>query len=389
MKKITAKHAASVFAVIVLTAALLAGCGASGTPQDGRAAPSESSGTKVNDILKRVMPAQMEDGAVKVAVVRNLTNSDHTRLFLSGCILEGTALGFQVDTFITDGDNARCQAVIAEVIEGDYDGIILSHGGGYTYDALLPAAAKGMKVVTFDSVPYKGGDIRNAILEGCTSTAQEDYMLAEQSLNSLVTYFSHAPVKVIRTWMGPDIPPMDMRAVVFDRFVAEGKIEEVSVIDPADYSDPRGGAEEALAAMLPDYPAGTVDAIWGSYDELAKGCLDALNAAGRDDIKIMSIDISDNNINMMLDNDDVWISTAAVDPKLIGIVNIRLLAAKFAGEDTPDTFNLDAQLIETSALDHSTNMSNIDRVVENWGREKGLFDHYPWMAELKALTYSY
>ena len=389
--KTATRRIISFFMVIITIAVLLVACSRKQT-QDNNADEPEVSVVRVSDILIRVMPDQMSDGVIRVAVVRNLTNSDHTRLFLSGCILEGIALGFEVDTFITDGDNARCQEIISQVIEDGYDGIILSHGeGGYTYNSLLPAVMKGIKVVTFDSVPYENGDFNNALLQGCTSTAQEDSALAELSLNSIIEYFDEAkqPIRVIRTWMGPDIPPMDRRKVVYDRFVAEGKIVEVAVVDPADYSDPRGGAGDALAALLPHFPLGTVDAIWGSYDELAKGCLDALNAAGRSDIKIMSIDISDNNIRLMLDNDDVWISTAAVDPRLIGIVNMRLLAAKFAGEATPDTFNFDAQLIETSLLNTSVNMSNIARVVENWGQENGLFDDYWWMDELKALTYTY
>ena len=142
-------------------------------------------------------------------------------------------------------------------------------------------------------------------------------------------------------------------------------------------------------SILPGLPAGSVDAIWGSYDELAKGCLDALNEVGRTDIKIMSIDISDNDMDLMRANKFTWLSTAAVDPKLIGIVNMRLLAMKFAGETTPDTFLLEAQLVETKVLDASVNMSNIAKVVEGWGNDEGIFDGFDWMNELKSITFKY
>ncbi len=350
------------------------------------AAPAGDSDA-VAALLKQYMPDQMADGQIKVAVIRNLAAGDHTQQFLEGCTSEGQALGFVVDTYVTDGDNAKCQETIAQVIQKDYDGIILSHGeAGYTYDSLLPAVEKGMKVVTFDSVPYKGGDVNNEILEGCTSTAQEDAKLAELSLGSIVSNFDEAkqPIKVIRAWMGPGIPPLDRRQAIYDKFVAEGKIEEVALVGPVDFSNARGGTQDALAAILPKFPEGTVDAIWGSYDELAKGCLQALNDAGRTDIKIMSIDISNDDINLMLQNPNVWVSTAAVDPKLIGIADMRLLAAKFAGEETPDTYNLDAQGVNTTQLDSSINMTNIVSVVDGWGQEKGVFDSYAWMAEIKA-----
>jgi len=343
------------------------------------------------EIQKRVMPDAVDlgDGVVRVAVIRNLAAGDHTQQFLAGAVEEGEALGFVVDTFVTDGDNARCQEAIATVIQQNYSGIILSHGeAGYTYDSLLPAVEKGMKVVTFDSVPYQGGDPSNPILTGVTSTAQEDVKLAELSLGHLVDYFPEdmQPIRVVRAWMGPGIPPLDRRQVVYDRLVDEGKIEELALVGAPDFSNVRGSTHDAFGAMLPRFPEGTIDAIWGSYDELAKGCLQALNDAGRTDVKLFSIDISNDNINLMQENDEVWLSTSAVDPKLIGLANMRLLAAKFAGESTPDEYNLDAQIVKTEFLNPSINMTNIHTIIPDWGRQEGVFDSYSWMAELKAAT---
>lgn len=381
--------------VLALTACSQGGTPTPASPSPAAAPPGQSSpaapaasapGGDVASLHQKYFPDQMADSQIKVAVVRNLAAGDHTQQFLEGCVSEGQALGFVVDTFVTDGDNVRCQETIAQVIQKDYDGLILSHGeGGYTYDSLLPAVEKGMKVVTFDSVPYKDGDVNGEILTGVTSTAQEDFKLAELSLSSIVSYFDPGkqPIKVIRAWMGPGVPPLDRRQTIYERYVAEGKIEEVALVGPVDSSNARGGTQDALAAILPRFPEGTVDAIWGSYDELAKGCLQALNDAGRTDIKIMSVDISNDDIGLMLKNPDVWVSTAAVDPKLIGISNMRLIAAKFAGEETPDTYNLDAQLVETEILNENINMTNIALVVDGWGSEEGVFDHYQWMKEIK------
>lgn len=344
------------------------------------------SSEEVDKLLKETFPDQMEDGKIKVAVIRNLAAGDHTQQFLDGAVSEGKSLGFIVDTFVTDGDNVKTQDTISQIAQQDYDGLILSHGeAGYTYNSLKPIVDKGMKVVTFDSVPYEDGDPSKPILEGVTSTAQEDTKLAELSLGSMVDTLdgNNKPLKVIRAWMGPGVPPLDKRQTIYEKFVAEGLIEEVALVGPVDGANARGGTQDALAAILPRYPEGEVDAIWGSYDELAKGCLQALNDAGRSDIKIFSIDISNDDINLMIENDDVWISTAAVDPKLIGISNMRLLAAKFAGEDTPDEYNLPAQLVKTSQLNKDINMTNIATVVDGWGEEKGMFDDYDWMEAIK------
>lgn len=344
------------------------------------------SNEEVDKLLKETFPEQMEDGKVKVAVIRNLAAGDHTQQYLDGAVSEGNSMGFIVDTFVTDGDNVKTQDTISQIAQQDYDGVILSHGeAGYTYNSLKPLVEKGMKVVTFDSVPNEDGDPSKPILEDVTSTAQEDEKLAELSLRSMVDTLGKdkKTLKVIRAWMGPGVPPLDKRQTIYDKFVADGLIEEVALVGPVDGANARGGTQDALAAILPRYQEGEVDAIWGSYDELAKGCLQALNDAGRKDIKIFSIDISNDDINLMLANKDVWISTAAVDPKLIGISNMRLIAAKFAGEDTPDEYNLPAKLVKTTDLNEDINMTNIANVVDGWGEEEGIFDTYDWMKKLK------
>ncbi|MDR2767477.1 MAG: substrate-binding domain-containing protein, partial [Treponema sp.] len=258
-------------ALLAILALVMMSCG-------GKSASAGSGNAELDGLLKKYFPDQMNDGVIKIAVVRNLAAGDHTQQFLEGCTSEGRALGFIVDTFVTDGDNAKCQETLAQVIQKDYDGLILSHGeAGYTYDSLKPAADKGMKISTFDSIPYLNGDPNGQILTGVTSTAQEDAKLAQLSLQSIVDNFdaSRQPLKVIRAWMGPGIPPLDRRQVIYDQFVREGKIVEVALVGPVDSANARGGTQDSLAALLPRFSAGTVDAIWGSYDELAKGCLQA------------------------------------------------------------------------------------------------------------------
>lgn len=344
-------------------------------------APSETASTDG-------IPAGLE--GKKVAVVRNLAAGDHTQQFLDGCVSEGTSFGFTVDTYVTDGDDAKTQEVVAQVISKGYDGIILSHGQlSYTYDMLKPARDAGMQVVTFDSMPFKDGNASGELLDNVTSTAQDDYALAELSLGFMMKEFEEKggqyPMKVLKTFMGPGIPPLDRRNEIYTQLEAEGKIQTLEVIAPSDTANVRGDMTNKTAAILPKYPEGSVDAIWGCYDELAKGVLQALNDAGRTDIPMYTIDISNDDIQLMLANGEVWRSTAAVDPKLIGIVNMRLLAMKFAGEETPDFYNLAAQNVETTQLNSDINMTNLVTVVPGWG-DASSFDSFnlEWMDALRA-----
>ena len=308
----------------------------------------------------------------KVAVVRNLAAGDHTQQFLDGCVSEGKKFGWTVDTFVTDGDDAKAQETVAQVIAKGYDGLIVSHGQlSYSYDMLKPARDKGMAVVTFDTMPFKGGDANGLLLDGVTSTAQNDQALAELSLGYMMKEFEAKggkyPMKVLKTFMGPGIPPLDRRNEIYAKLEDEGKIKTLEVIAPSDSANARGDMTNKTAAILPKYPEGSVDAIWGCYDELAKGVLQALNDAGRTDIPMYTIDVSNDDIQLMVKNPQVWKSTAAVDPKLIGIVDTRLLALKLLGAETPSYFDLNACNIETTQLSAETTMGDLGKIVDGWG----------------------
>lgn len=315
----------------------------------------------------------------KVAVIRNLTSDDHTKQFLQGCVSEGESFGYTVDTFISDGDDAKMQTLVEQAIQKNYDGLIISHGkADYSYDMLKPAVDKGMKVVTFDTVAEKDG----VQLEGITSTAQDDEKLAILSLDELAALGKDGqPAKVIKVWYGPGVPPLDKRNVIYQQMEKEGKIETVENIGPSNLQNTQGDVANGLAAVLPKYKEGEVDGIWGSWDELAKGALTALKDSNRTDIPMISIDVSNQDINLMREQPNVWRATAAVDPKLIGVVNMRLLAKKFAGEETPDTYNLEAKLIKAEILKEDTTMDSLKEIVDGWGVSDA-FDE-PWMQELR------
>lgn len=375
MKK---KLSVLLFAVMVVT--MITGCGGGNATSDNNAPDTDNSETTETSASTE----EGSDGALvgkKVAVVRNLANGDHTQQFLAGCVEEGEKMGMTVDTFVTDGDDAKCQETVAQVIPKGYDAIIVSHGQlSYSYNMLLPAVEKGMKVVTFDTMPFENGDENSKLLEGVTSTAQDDYALAELSLEQMMSDFmengGEYPIKVLKTFMGPGVPPLDRRNEIYTKLEEEGKIETVQVIAPSDSANVRGDMTTKTEAILPTIAEGSVDAIWGCYDELAKGVMQALNDANRKDIPMYTIDVSNDDIQLMVSNGDVWKSTAAVDPKLIGIVNMRLIALKLIGEDTPDYFNLPARNILTTQLTEGNTMEDLQNIIEGWGdatAPKGVF----------------
>lgn len=339
--------------------------------------PNNTQGQKIEGVPEAITG---NAGGMKIAVVRNLPSDDHTKQFLDGARSEGESFGFKVDTFIADNDDAKFQELVAQAIQKDYDGLIISHGKkDYSYDMLKPAIDKGLKVVTFDTVIEKDGKD----LETITTTFQDDFKLAELSLNEISALSSSGqPIKVIKLWFGPGVPPLDRRESIYKEFEKANKIQTLEVIGPSNFQDVQGDIAAKVSAILAKYPAGTVDAIWGSWDEMAKGAYKAINDNNRKDIKLISIDISNQDMNLMREPDSVWLSTAAVDPKLIGIVNMRLLAKKLAGEETPKAYDLEAKLVKKDQLKPDTNMTNLGDVIEGWGKSDAFNEK--WMDILRS-----
>ncbi len=368
------------FVVLLLA---LAACGGGGN--EPAADTSADTGAAEEAAAPAEEPAKLEGvpdifqgEQLEIAVIRNLPSDDHTKQFLDGARTEGESFGFKVDTFIADNDDAKFQELVAQAITKGYDGLIISHGkADYAYDMLKPAVDAGIKVVTFDTVIEKDGQT----LPEITRTFQDDFELARLSLGE-ITALTDGPEKVIKLWWGPGVPPLDRRETIYAPLEEAGEIETLEVIGPTNFQDVQGDIAAKVGAVLAKYPEGTVDAIWGSWDEMAKGAYTALKDAGRTDIALISIDVSNQDMNLMREEGSVWLSTAAVDPGLIGIVDMRLLAMEFAGEDTPQEYDLEARLVRASDLLPETNMLNLGDVIPGWG-ESDAFNQ-PWMDTLRA-----
>ena len=266
-------------------------------------------------------------GVIKIAVIRNLGSDDHTNQFLAGAKEEGEALGFKVDTFITNGEDAKFQDYATNVMNQDYDGVILSHGKDpYATDLVKQIVAKGKAVSVFDTA-------LSGTVDGVTATSQKDESLAEMSLGQMVKDFK-GRTKFIKLWVA-GFPPMERRQVIYKKVLQENPgMKELELIGAVS-ADVPGDTANKVGAALAKYPQGQVDAIWGSWDAFAQGAYKALQENGRTEIKLYGIDVSNQDLQLMQEPNSPWVCTAAVDPKLIGRINMRLVAKKLAGEPTP------------------------------------------------------
>ncbi|KIL46693.1 sugar ABC transporter substrate-binding protein [Jeotgalibacillus alimentarius] len=357
--------------MFVLMFAFVAGCG------NDEADEGSEDGGNANAADLEGVPEGLTDETKKIRVIRKIGGDDHTAQFLAGASGEGQSLGFDVDVFTANGDSARFLDAIAQAIDENVDGLIISHGDdAATLDAIKEAREKGIEVVTFDSI----ADLED--VDGVTMTSQDDEALATLALDQLVEDFNEE-ANIVYLWVD-GFPPMVRRNNIYteylDQYTGLNEVDRFGVAA----EDTTVQTQNAVSAMLNAHPEGEIDAIFATWDAFAIGAARAVKEAGRDEIKIYGIDVSNADLQIMQEENSSWAYTAAVDPKLIGAVNMRILAKKLAGEETPDTYDLEASLISQEELQASgepVNMESLQDLVPGWGETDAFMED--WMQTLK------
>lgn len=317
------------------------------------------------------------EGPIRIAVIRNLGSDDNTTQFVAGAVQQGKKLGFKVSTFLSNGDDARFQDFVNQAISQKYDGIILSQGRApYSTELIKKAIDAGIAVSIFDTA-VEGN------IPGVTVTQQDDNSLTQLSFGQLVNDFN-GKANIIKLWVA-GFPPMDRRQAAYQALLkANPGIVELESIGAVS-SDVQGDTANKVGAVLAKYPKGKIDAIWGTWDAFSQGAYKALQENGRNEIKLYSIDISNQDLQLMREANSPWKVSVAVDPKLIGATNIRLLAKKIAGEPTPETYDFKAAVIPQALLvsqPEAVNVTSLAKIIPGWGQTDDFIA--PWFATLEA-----
>ena len=333
------------------------------------------------------------DGPIRIAVIRNLGSDDNTTQFVAGAIQEGKKLGFKVSTFLSNGDDARFQDFVNQAISQKYDGIILSQGRDPYSTALVKKAVDaGIKVSVFDTAV-------NGEIPGVTVTQQDDASLTNLSFGQLAKDFN-GKANIVKLWVAgfppiwrpnmvtrgvPASPPMERRQAAYKELQKQyPEIKELESIGAVS-SDVQGDTANKVGAILAKYPKGKIDAIWGTWDAFSQGAYKALKENGRTEIKLYSIDISNQDLQLMREPGSPWKVSVAVDPKLIGATNVRLIANKIAGEATPATYDFKAAAIPQALLTAqpgAVNVASLGKIIPGWGQTEDFIA--PWFATLAA-----
>lgn len=339
---------------------LLTGCESSGTADSGTSTGEGGNGSSGEVSVEKT------EKSMRIAVIRNMNSSDHTSQFFKGAKEEGQALGYTVDTFMSDGDDVKMQDLMEQALNQDYDIWVVSHANeGYQFDILSKAVNKGIKVVGFDC----GGEH----VPGVTYTSQSDSDLTKISLDALIEKAEEQgktqPIKILEVNTLGAIVPFDTRHGVIEEYENDGKIEVTQMVSPNLAGDFYSEINTAITAAINN--GVEFDGAWTASTAFLDGILDALHGANKE-VVVTGIDISDTEVER-LGKEPSYYCCAAVDPYVIGMVDVRIGVLKALGVETPEEVQFPAVGVFNTDVKEGDSMATLAGVMEGFG-ESDLYD---------------
>ncbi|SDD61940.1 simple sugar transport system substrate-binding protein [Paenibacillus sp. UNCCL117] len=357
----TWKKSAMLVLVLVLSIAMVA-CGAKTQPSTDASNGGEAA---ANNPL----------AGKKIALIMQINLGTFSAQYIEGVKEQVQKLGGTVTVNPAEGDLAKMASNLDAAINQKVDGILIDHGTAEALEAgVKRALEKKIPVVAFDA------DLK---VPGVTVLEQGDQKMAEQTLEQLAKDIG-GKGNIVKIWVA-GFAPMERRQIAYKAFQAKyPDIKEVAAFGAATQNTALD-TQAQMEAILKKYPnKGDITAVWAAWDEFAKGAARAIQQAGRTEIKIYGIDMSDEDLQMIQDTKTSWVASAAVDPKDIGRIQVRYLYQKMHGDETPEKVVLEPVFVSRDQLPkEQISTADLSKHVKGWGgSEQGYTD---WMkkAEVK------
>lgn len=362
--------------LVVLAVVLVAGCGAqtanNGTDTEEAAAGTSEATDEAAATEDNAAEQQVDLTGKKIALIMQFNIGTFSQQYIDGVTEQVKKFGGEVTVFASEGDLGKMASNLDAAVNQGFDGILIDHGqAGALEGGVKKALENNIQVVAFDA------DLK---VPGVTVLQQGDEKMAEMTLERLAQD-AGGKGSVVKVWVA-GFAPMERRQIAYQAFQEKyPDMKEIAAFGNA--NNPALDTQAQMEAILKQYPnKGDITAVWAAWDEFAKGATRAIEQAGRTEIKVYGIDMSDEDLQMIQKAESPWVASAAVDPRDIGRVQVRYLYQKLHGDETPETVVLDPVFVHRENLpEQQISTTELSEYVEGWGSsEQGLAD---WMKELE------
>lgn len=342
------KHSYLILLTLLFISSLLVAC-----------QPKEVTGAEEKNSDDNVETSEHELAGKKVALILQQNLGTFSAQYIAGVKEQTEKFGGSVTVFNAEGDLAKMASNLDAAINQGADAILIDHGTKEALNQGVEKAVKqGIPVVAFDA----GVDV-----EGVVSLEQGDQLMAEVTLQKL-SDDNNGEANIVKIWTA-GFAPMERRQVAYEQFLNKNPgIKEVATFGAATQNTALD-TQAQMEAILKQYPnEGDITAVWAAWDEFAKGAVRAIEQAGRTDIKVYSIDMSDEDLQMIQKDGSPWVASAAVDPADIGRIQVRYAYQLINGEKPEEKVVLEPVFIDAAELPEETvTTETLSEYVEGWG----------------------
>lgn len=322
------------------------------------------------------------DKAIKIALVKEWGTGTHMTMHINGVKNEAAKYGIDVNVIDANNDLQAMAEGIENAVTQGVDAILTSHGKKDALQASIDKALRaGIPVVVFDNDFDVPSDVKPGML---VSMDQYDLMMGLLSQMSLVTYMD-GKANVVYNRVA-NVPPTDKRHRIWEGGILP-TYTGINVLETIDLGTDgvMAKSQTALEAILDADKDNKIDSVYAVWDEYAKGFYNAILASGKK-IPLFSVDMSDQDLAMMQTNPDIWISSSAVDPTVIGIVQVRMAMLAITGKALPRYYSLTPVLVKSADLptieERPLAMADLAEFYSGWGSTEEFLEE--WMLALAA-----
>ncbi|MFI2752914.1 sugar ABC transporter substrate-binding protein [Cellulomonas sp. P22] len=322
----------NIVAVAVPSALLLTGCASEQTAAGTSATGPTSTATVGADVE---IPEALAE-PLDVALVTRITTGSWYETYARAVTAQVDAFGGSLQVYDSNNDLSRMASNVDTAVNSGVDVLLVNNGTAEALDGPVQAALDaGIVVLTYDS---------DLTLDGITAINQDDAALAGNGLDQIAADLGDDANLVVLSVAG--YPPLDRRAAVVDSFLAAhtgttevARIGQVSGNSALD-------TQAQVDALLKQYPQpGQIDAIWSHWNEFTRGAFEALKQAGRTDVAVYSVDLTDQELPYFWDEGVNFVAASATNPATIGQSQVRLAYQKVAGEDVGTSVEVEPALV--------------------------------------------
>lgn len=305
----------------------------------------------------------------RIALIMEFNTGTFSQQYVQGVTEEVEKFGGKLTKFVANNDKAKMASLLDSAVTQRFDAILTDHGDADILQAgIKKAVAQKIPVIVFDA------DVEEP---GVTVLSQDDQQMAQLTLDQLKKDMG-GKGNIVKVWVA-GFAPMERRQISYAKFLTDNPdIKEIAAFGNA--QNPALDTQTQMEAILKQYPKGEISAVWTAWDEFAKGASRAIQQAGRTEIKVYGIDMSDEDLQMIQDPNNPWIASAAVDPKDIGRIQVRYAYQKLHGDKTEDDVVLSPVYVSKELLPkEQISTTELSKYVKEWGNsQQGVQE---WMNE--------